>query len=59
MTLQRHPFGAWKVSGVRTTVQAVVQVLRGYKAQGPTNIVVPISIYLPNAPRSSNGHVRL
>ena len=50
LTLTRGLLSPWKVSGVRTTTQAVVQVLGGYKAQGPTNLVVPISIYLPNAP---------
>ena len=48
LTLTRGLFSPWKVSGVRTTTQAIVQVLDGYKAQGPTNIVVPISVYLPN-----------
>ena len=48
LTLTRGLLSPWKVSGVRTTTQAIVQVLGGYKAQGPTNIVVPISVYLPN-----------
>jgi hypothetical protein len=49
VTLQRHPLGAWKVSGVRTTVQAVVQVLSGYPVEGPTNLIAPVSIYLPSS----------
>ena len=48
LTLTRGLFSPWKVSGVRTTTQAIVQVLGGYRAQGTTNIVVPISVYLPN-----------
>ena len=47
LTLTRGPFGPWRVANVRTTAQAVVQALGGYKAQGRTNLVVPISIYLP------------
>ena len=47
LTLTRGLFGPWRVSGVRTTAQAVVQVLGGYSAQGRTHLVVPISVYLP------------
>ena len=47
LTLTRGFLGPWRVSNVRTTAQAVVQALGGYRAQGQTNLVVPISIYLP------------
>ena len=47
LTLRRGIFGPWRVSGVRTTAQAVVQVLGGYPSRGQTHLVVPISIYLP------------
>ncbi len=47
LTLRRGIFGPWRVSGVRTTAQAVVQALGGYPSQGRTHLVVPISIYLP------------
>jgi len=51
LTLTRGFFGGWKVAGVDTRIQAVVQVLGSYRAQGPTNLVAPISVYLPTTPQ--------
>ena len=47
LTLTRPMLGRWKVSNVRTTIQAVVQVLSSAKADGPTSLAVPVGIYLP------------
>jgi len=50
LTLTRGFFGGWKVASVDTRIQAVVQVFGSYKVQGPTNLVVPIMVYLPTSP---------